>query len=355
MFQDPLIRLLLLPFSLLYGLGVSIRDFFYRRKLLVSVKFNLPVIAVGNLSVGGAGKTPHIEYLIRLLRPYINVATLSRGYMRKTKGYQIVRPFNSAEDVGDEPMMFARKFPDVFVTVNESRELGIPQIMQHAPHTQIILLDDAFQHRSVQPGLNILLTEYNRPFTRDFLLPSGRLREWRSAYRRADIIIVSKCPPDMTDVEKEAMVKEIKPFPFQDMFFSSYRYLQPYYILNPNYRLDLQEDIAVLLVCAIAGTDYLLEYLESKAGTVRVKEYEDHHYYTETDLEDIEKMFNALPGGKKVILTTEKDAMRLELHRQWLLEKKLPVMVLPVEVYFHFEQGELFDKAVKEFLLEFKV
>lgn len=355
MFQDPLIRLLLLPFSLLYGLGVSIRDFFYRRKLLVSVKFNLPVIAVGNLSVGGAGKTPHIEYLIRLLRPYINVATLSRGYMRKTKGYQIVRPFNSAEDVGDEPMMFARKFPDVFVTVNESRELGIPQIMQHAPHTQIILLDDAFQHRSVQPGLNILLTEYNRPFTRDFLLPSGRLREWRSAYRRADIIIVSKCPPDMTDVEKEAMVKEIKPFPFQDMFFSSYHYLQPYYILNPNYRLDLQEDIAVLLVCAIAGTDYLLEYLESKAGTVRVKEYEDHHYYTETDLEDIEKMFNALPGGKKVILTTEKDAMRLELHRQWLLEKKLPVMVLPVEVYFHFEQGELFDKAVKEFLLEFKV
>lgn len=355
MFQDPLIRLLLLPFSLLYGLGVSIRDFFYRRKLLVSVKFNLPVIAVGNLSVGGAGKTPHIEYLIRLLRPYINVATLSRGYMRKTKGYQIVRPFNSAEDVGDEPLMFARKFPDVFVTVNESRELGIPQIMQHAPHTQIILLDDAFQHRSVQPGLNILLTEYNRPFTRDFLLPSGRLREWRSAYRRADIIIVSKCPPDMTDVEKEAMVKEIKPFPFQDMFFSSYRYLQPYYILNPNYRLDLQEDIAVLLVCAIAGTDYLLEYLESKAGTVRVKEYEDHHYYTETDLEDIEKMFNALPGGKKVILTTEKDAMRLELHRQWLLEKKLPVMVLPVEVYFHFEQGELFDKAVKEFLLEFKV
>ncbi|MCB0520431.1 MAG: tetraacyldisaccharide 4'-kinase [Lewinellaceae bacterium] len=355
MFQDPLIRLLLLPFSLLYGLGVSIRDFFYRRKLLVSVKFNLPVIAVGNLSVGGAGKTPHIEYLIRLLRPYINVATLSRGYMRKTKGYQIVRPFNSAEDVGDEPLMFARKFPDVFVTVNESRELGIPQIMQHAPHTQIILLDDAFQHRSVQPGLNILLTEYNRPFTRDFLLPSGRLREWRSAYRRADIIIVSKCPPDMTDVEKEAMVKEIKPFPFQDMFFSSYHYLQPYYILNPNYRLDLQEDIAVLLVCAIAGTDYLLEYLESKAGTVRVKEYEDHHYFTETDLEDIEKMFNALPGGKKVILTTEKDAMRLELHRQWLLEKKLPVMVLPVEVYFHFEEGELFDKAVKEFLLEFKV
>jgi tetraacyldisaccharide 4'-kinase len=353
-FQDPLIRLLLLPFSLLYGLGVSIRDFFYRRKLLISVKFNLPVISVGNLSVGGAGKTPHIEYLIRALRPYLNVATLSRGYMRKTQGYQVVRPFNTAEDVGDEPLMFARKFPDAFVTVNESRELGIPQIIQQAPQTQVILLDDAFQHRSVQPGLNILLTEYSRPFTRDYLLPSGRLREWRSAYRRADIIIVSKCPPDLTEQEKEAMVAEIKPFPFQDIFFSSYRYLQPYYIFNPNYRIDLQEDISVLLVCAIAGTDYLMNYLELKAGTVRTKEYEDHHYFSSTDLEDIERMFNAMPGGKKIILTTEKDAMRLEMHRQWLIEKKLPVMVLPVEVYFHFDDGPLFDKSVKEFLLEFK-
>ncbi len=355
MFQDPLIRLLLLPFSLLYGLGVSIRDFFYRRKLLISVKFNLPVISVGNLSVGGAGKTPHIEYLIRLLQPFLNVATLSRGYRRKTQGYQIVRPFNTADDVGDEPLMFARKFPDVFVTVNESRELGIPQIMQHAPQTQAILLDDAFQHRSVQPGLNILLTEYSRPFTRDYLLPSGRLREWRSAYRRADIIVVSKCPPDLTEKEKEAMVAEIKPFPFQDIFFSSYRYLPPYYIFNPNYRIDLQEDVSVLLVCAIAGTDYLMNHLESRAGTVRVKEFEDHHYFSSTDLEDIERLFNTMPGGKKIILTTEKDAMRMEMHRQWLLEKKLPVMVLPVEVYFHFEDGILFDKAVKEFLLEFKV
>ncbi len=353
-FQDPIIRILLIPFSLLYGLGVSLRDFFYRQKLLVSVKFDLPVISVGNLSIGGAGKTPHIEYLIRLLRPYLEVATLSRGYRRKTSGHQVVQVNSTAEQVGDEPLQFKRKFPDVLVTVNESRALGIPQVIQDQPQTQVVLLDDAFQHRSVTPGLNILLTEYSRPFTKDFLLPSGRLREWRSAYRRADVIVVSKCPDDITDEEKLRMTQEINPFSHQQVFFSSYRYLQPYYILNPTYRIDLQEDISVLLVCAIANTDYLRSYLEDTVGTVRVREYEDHHYFTDDDLEEIEKVFTLLPGSKKLILTTEKDAMRLELHRKWLLEKRFPVMVLPVEVYFHFNEGERFDKIVKTFLLNFK-
>ncbi|MFQ5448844.1 MAG: tetraacyldisaccharide 4'-kinase, partial [Saprospiraceae bacterium] len=259
MVQDPLIKILLLPFSLLYGLGVSLRDFFYRQNLLLSVKFNVPIISVGNLSIGGAGKTPHIEYLIRLLRPYLNVSTLSRGYRRNTQGFQIVNPQNTALEMGDEPLMFKKKFGDVFVTVSESRSLAIPEILGKHPRTQVILLDDAFQHRSVQPGLNILLTEYSRPFTRDFLLPSGRLREWRSAYRRADVIIVTKCPADIGPSERESLTAEIKPFSHQRIFFSSYRYLPPYYILNPKYRLELTADIDALLVCAIAGTDYLLD------------------------------------------------------------------------------------------------
>ena len=336
-------------------MGISLRDFFYRQNLLISVKFNLPVISVGNLSVGGAGKTPHIEYLIRLLSPYLEVATLSRGYRRKTQGHQVVNTFDTAEQVGDEPLMFKRKFPEVVVTVNESRALGIPQVIQEAPQTQVVLLDDAFQHRSVQPGLNILLTEYSRPFTKDFLMPSGRLREWRSAYRRADLIIVSKCPEDLTPEEQAAMTRDINPFSHQQVFFSSYRHLKPYYILNPNYKLDLQEDMSVLMVCAIANTDYLRDYLESKAGTVRVREFEDHHYFSALDLEEIEKVFNVMPGNKKLILTTEKDAVRLELHRQWLMEKRLPVVVLPVEVYFHGQDGDRFNKIVKDFLLNFKV
>ncbi len=355
MIQDPLIRILLLPFSLLFGLGVSIRDFLYRQKVLLSVHFDIPVISVGNLTVGGAGKTPHIEYLIRLLMPYLNVSTLSRGYRRKTVGHQIVQYWSKADQVGDEPLMFKRKYPEIFATVNENRALGIPEMLQHAPQTQVVLLDDAFQHRGVKPGLNILLTEFRRPFTRDFLLPSGRLREWKSAYRRADVIIVSKCPDDLHDDDREKMLAEIKPFPHQQVYFSSYRYLRPYYALNANYPVDLQEDMSVLLVSAIANSDYLQDYLETRVGTVRVREYEDHHYFTEDDLTEIEQQFELMPGGKKIILTTEKDAMRLELHRERLAQNRLPYFVLPVEVFFHGQDGQRFDKLVKEFLLNFKV
>ncbi len=355
MIQDPVIRFLLLPVSLLFGLGVSLRDFLYRRKLLISVSFNLPVISVGNLTVGGAGKTPHVEYLIRLLRPYLNVATLSRGYGRKTSGFSLVKPFHTAEDVGDEPLMFQRKFPDLTVSVCENRALGIPQIIQHQPATQVILLDDAFQHRSVLPGLNILLTEFSRPFTRDFMMPTGRLREWKSAYRRADLIIVTKCPDDLTDEQRCSLLEEIKPFPNQQVFFSSYRYGKPYYLFNPNYLIDLQENISVLLACGIAGTDYLQEFLEPRTERLSFKEFSDHHYFEETDLEEIERYFAALDGSKKIILTTEKDAARLELHRNWLVEKKLPVFVLPAYVDFLKDDKGRFDEAVKGFLLEFKV
>ncbi len=313
------------------------------------------MVSVGNLSVGGAGKTPHIEYLIRLLKPYLNVATLSRGYRRKTVGYRVVETTNRVEEVGDEPLMFKRKFPDVFVTVNEQRALGIPQIMADRPDTQVILLDDAFQHRAVQPGLNILLTEFNHPFTRDYLLPSGRLREWRNSYHRADIITVTKCPEDITEEEKSKMTFEINPYPHQKIYFSSYRYLRPYYILNPRYQLELEEGMSVLMVCAIAGTEYMQDYLESKVERVRVKSFTDHHLFDELDMEDIMKMFEAMPGNKKLIVTTEKDAMRFASHRKWLMEKKLPMVVLPVEVYFHFDEKEKFDGDVKRFLLNFKV
>lgn len=355
MIQDPLIRILLLPFSLLFGLGVSIRDFLYRQKVLLSVQFDIPVISVGNLTVGGAGKTPHIEYLIRLLLPYLNVSTLSRGYRRKTVGHQIVQYWSKADQVGDEPLMFKRKYPEIFATVNENRALGIPEMLQHAPQTQVVLLDDAFQHRGVKPGLNILLTEFRRPFTRDFLLPSGRLREWKSAYRRADVIIVSKCPDDLHDDDRAKLLAEIKPFPHQQVYFSSYRYLRPYYALHAAHQVDLQEDMSVLLVSAIANSDYLQDYLETRVGTVRVREYEDHHYFSEDDLTEIEQQFEQMPGSKKIILTTEKDAMRLELHRERLAQNRLPYFVLPVEVFFHGQDGQRFDKLVKEFLLNFKV
>lgn len=355
MFQHTIYKILLAPFSLLFGLGVSMRDFFYRQGLLKGVEFNIPLISVGNLSVGGAGKTPHIEYLIRLLNTYINVSTLSRGYKRKTKGYIKVERNMNAEQVGDEPLQFKRKFPEITVAVAESRTFAVPQIIMDKPDVQVVLLDDAFQHRSIKPGLNILLTEYNHPFTRDYLLPSGRLREWRSSYERADIIIVSKCPMRLGEAEKKAFQEEIKPLPHQQLYFSYYDYFKPYYIFNPRYQVNLNEDIDVLLVCAIARTDYLQGYLEERVNSVLTLEYEDHHFFNKYDMAHIKKRFEAMESKKKVIITTEKDMMRMELHRSFLVEERLPIFALPVQVKFHFEEGMKFDETVKNFLLNFKV
>ena len=198
MVRDFILKVLLSPFAILFGIGVAFKNILYRVGLLKGLRFSIPVINLGNLTVGGAGKTPHTEYLIRLLKEYITVSTLSRGYGRSTKGYLHVHAGNTADQVGDEPLQYKRKFPDITVAVCESRSLGIPKLIQHNPNVQSILLDDAYQHRSVEPALNILLTEHDHRFTHDFLLPVGRLREWRSAYKRADRIIVTKCPHDLS-------------------------------------------------------------------------------------------------------------------------------------------------------------
>ena len=355
MIQQKLVQILLAPFSLLYGLGVSLRNSFYDRGLLKGVEFDLPVISVGNLSVGGAGKTPHIEYLIRLLKDYMDIATLSRGYRRKTKGYLEVKPEMDAEQVGDEPLQFKRKFPEIMVTVSESRTFAIPQIVMERPDVKAVLLDDAFQHRSVKPGLNILLTEYSRPFTRDYLLPSGRLREWRSAYERADIIIVTKCPPVLGEEDRARFREEIEPLPHQRLYFSYYEYGQPYYILNARYRLQMNPDMDALLISAIARTDYLLEYLRPRLSTIKAMEYADHHYFSKYDLGQLKANFDRMENDKKVILTTEKDAMRLQIHHPFIKENQLPVFAVPVQVRFHFSESAQFDDDIRQYLLNFKV
>lgn len=354
MIRNRLIQLLLLPFSLLYGLGVSIRNFSYRYGLLKGVEFNLPVISVGNLTIGGAGKTPHIEYLVRLLKDYIHIATLSRGYGRKTKGFLLVEPQHTAERVGDEPLQFKRKFPEIMVAVDENRAFAIPQLIIEQPELQTILLDDAFQHRSVQPGLNILLTEYSQPFSTDFLLPAGRLREWRSAYQRADMIIISKCPYEWDDTIRQEMEETIQPLPYQTLYYSYYQYGDPYYLFNQHYQGPLQEHWTVLLVSAIARTEYLVSYLEDKVENVKLLQYEDHHYFSNYDVSHIQQTFQKLDAPHKIILTTEKDAMRLELHKDFIMEHNLPVLVLPVQVAFHGEDGERFNQDVQRYLLGFK-
>lgn len=348
-------KILLFPFTILYGLGVGARNLLYDLELLKSVKYNLPVISVGNLTVGGAGKTPHVEYLIELLKDYLNVATLSRGYKRKSKGFKFIQEKDSVLSSGDEPLQYKKKYPQMVVAVSESRALGIPQIIKNYPQTNVVLLDDAFQHRSIEPGLNILLTDYSNLYVDDYLLPAGRLREWRSAAQRADVIIVTKCPFNAEEIDGKDILERLDATENQKVFFSYYQYGHPYYMYNSNYRVDLKNVDSIVLVSAIAKLDYLMDYLDERVETVSNFKYEDHHLYSEHEVSLIKQAHEMNPDEKKLILSTEKDATRLDLHRQFLIENKLPVYILPVKVAFHYEEGRTFDDYIKDFLLKFKI
>jgi len=348
-------RILLFPFSMVYAGIISLRNLFYETGMLKSTSFSIPIINVGNLSIGGTGKTPHIEYLIKLLTPYLTISTLSRGYKRKSKGFKIVRSNDNALSVGDEPMQFKFKNPELIVAVSESRNIGIPMILQNHPHTQAVLLDDAFQHRSVVPGLNVLLTEHNNLFTDDYLLPAGRLREPKESYERADIIVVTKCPDHLDLEEKKAIEKKINPFNYQKLFFSKYKYLKPYYIFDSEIKMTLDKSSHVVLISAIANVDYLLDYLDERCSVDNIIKYEDHHYFTEFELEQFKKINDNITIDNTVFLTTEKDAMRLALHKEFLIKHKIPIFVLPIEVEFLDDDKTAFDLFIKNFLLTFKI
>lgn len=355
MFRRTIIRVLFSPFALMYGFIISFVNLSYDIGLLKASKFSVPVIGIGNLSVGGAGKTPHIEYLIDLLKDYIDIATLSRGYKRQTKGFRYVQHNDTALTVGDEPLQYRRKYPDIVVSVSESRAYAIPQILQQYPKIQAILLDDAFQHRSVKPGLNILLTSYDMLFTDDYLLPAGRLREWRSGYKRADIIIVSKCPSVMNESEKEETIKAIRPTKYQRIYFSYYEYGYPYNFYQTTQRISLDKELDVILLSAIANTDYLMQYLDENVRSVSEIEYADHHLFDHHDIEKILKVFHNHSNERKLILTTEKDAMRLEIHKETLRANNIPVYILPAKVKFHFGEKDIFEDDIRKFLLDFEV
>jgi len=250
--------------------------------------------------------------------------------------------------------LYKRKYKDIKVYVDENRVEGISKILMQTPDIQTILLDDAFQHRTISPALNILLTEYDYPFFKDFFLPSGRLREWRSGYKRADIIIVSKCPVNITEKERELFVKAIKPLKKQKIFFSYYRYFDPYFLYDPSKRKSLNKNTSVLLISALASTSYLMNYLEDKTDELHSLEFTDHHNFTFDEMENFKKIFDHISNDDKIILTTEKDAMRLDLYRDFIIKNNLPIYILPVAVDFLFDQKNNFDNTIKQFLLDFK-
>lgn len=354
MIQAFLVRILLMPLALLYGLAMSVRNAIYGLGLLRHTQFNIPVIGLGNLSIGGAGKTPHVEYLVRLLSPYIQLATMSRGYKRETNGFRLATSKDTALSIGDEPMMYFLKYPGLAVSVSESRSIGIPQLLSDRPDIQCILLDDAFQHLSVKPGLSILLTEYSHPYYSDFLLPAGRLREWPSGADRADVVIVSKCPHELPETERQIIEQRLDLRPEQKIFYTYYHYLDPY-LLGTGKRFTLKPTQSALLLSSIANVDYITAYLKDQLSELRTLSFEDHHYYTERELNVVKQSFEAIPGQNKLIITTEKDATRLLLHSEFIQTMGDHLSVLPVEVRFHFGAGKEFDQMVKTFLLNFKV
>ncbi|HSB94058.1 MAG TPA: tetraacyldisaccharide 4'-kinase [Flavitalea sp.] len=352
-FNAPLlkpIRILLFPFSLVYGAGVWIRNRLFDKKLVGSSTFNLPLICIGNLSAGGTGKSPMVEYILSRFASKYALAVLSRGYKRKTKGYVLATDSTSALDIGDEPFLFHSKFPDVSVAVGEERIVAIPQLLHDRPGTQAIIMDDAFQHRSVQAGLNIVLTDQNNLFTRDWFLPTGDLRDEKSSYKRGDILVVTKCRPDLSPDEANEIKEEIKPLDHQSVFFTSIRYATPYHLVTRE-PIQIDNQLEILLVTGIANPTPMKKYLADNSKAYYEMLYSDHHIFTIDDWKDIMKRFNQVPSTEKIILTTEKDAVRL---RKFQLELRgVPVFALPISVEFLFDESPIFDKAINEFIAGF--
>lgn len=293
-----------------------------------------------------------VECLIRMLGGDYKVATLSRGYKRKTKGFGIANEHTTALEIGDEPMQFHLKFPEITVAVGEERLVAIPQLLHDEPNTEIIILDDAFQHRSVKAGLNILLTEFKNLYSRDIFLPSGDLRDGRNSAKRAEIIIVTKCKNDLSKEESNQILLELKPASHQSVFFTEILYSESYHLFSKNI-LPISPELEVLLICGIANPKPLKDYL-----TTTVKEYDmlrfpDHHIFSIDDMEDIKKQFEKIPSSNKILLTTEKDGVRLQKFEKEL--KDLPIYVIPIQHSFMFDDTERFQKQVKDFVRSFPI
>jgi tetraacyldisaccharide 4'-kinase len=346
-----ILKFLLLPFSLLYGIVIACRNWLYDSGIFPSAESKTSVIAIGNLSAGGTGKSPMTEYLIRLLQEKFLLATLSRGYKRHTSGFLIAERDSTSFQVGDEPLQFKKKFPDIIVSVDENRKQGIEKLLDKFPELKVILLDDAFQHRKVKPGLSILLTDYSKMFYDDFLLPAGTLREWAGGKKRADIFVVTKCPENLTPVEKRIILKKIGPDPHQHVLFSHIKYGEPIAAFTSRPLLFNTTDLTAVLLTGISNPRPLEDFLEKKKVKIISQKYPDHHEYTLVEVTQLIEIFNKIPGTNKVIITTEKDAMRLDQPGLVEVLHKLPMYYIPIETTFDEKEKNEFDQLITEYVI----
>lgn len=337
-----LFRILLLPFALLYRAITGLRNYAYDRGLRPVASFDVPVVTVGNLTVGGTGKTPMIEHLIRLLQGNHRVATLSRGYGRETKGFRLAGPGDTARTLGDEPAQFYRKFGAwVTVAVGEDRAFAIPNILQEREETAVVLLDDAYQHRRVRPAFTILLSDYNRPFYTDVLLPAGRLRESRGGAARADVVVITKCPPEIQEEECIEIEKHVRRYAQKPVFFTTVHYGAPTAFGEHRQTMPAGE---IILVTGIAQAAPLKKYVTSTYTVLAHLELGDHHAYATADLDTLRRLTQQHPQAS--ILTTEKDMVKLIDQQLTEARAGLPFFFLPIEVQF-VKNGEDFDAMIQ--------
>lgn len=345
---------ILFPVSLVYSCITGLRNLLYNKGILHSESKKIPLVVIGNLTVGGTGKTPHTEFLIEGLRDQFRLAVLSRGYKRSTKGFIKATHLHTVSDLGDEPLQMALKYPSVPVAVCENRSEGIDRLLELHPELELILLDDAFQHRRIRPGFSILLTDFNRLHTRDSLLPGGNLRESVKGSQRADCIIVTKCNPELDSDQRSEIIQEVKVQPNQEVYFSSYAYgaLRPVFpaIHSPETLLKspaevelLLANMAILVVTGVVSPRLLIDEFTPRCKELHSLQFPDHHHFGKRDFERIESAFRAISHPDKLILTTEKDAARL-LHHPMLSDSiKKYIFVVPVVV-------QIFDNREKELI-----
>ena len=344
-------RNILLPFSLIYSGIIRGRNRLYDKQILRSASFDFPLLNVGNLALGGTGKTPMVEYLVKMLQEDYKVATLSRGYKRKTKGFFIANEKTGAADIGDEPMQIHQKFPKITVSVAEERVMGIPQLLLEKPEIQVIVLDDAFQHREVKAGFNILLTDYHHLYSDDYLLPAGNLRDSRTSSKRAQIIIVSKCDPDLKDEDKNQIINKLKALPGQKVYFTKISYTNPYHLFSKK-EFVLGKNIEVLLVTGIADPKRIEALLKDNVLAYGLMRFKDHYNFHSDDIKDVIDRFSKIDNPQKIILTTEKDAVRLYQFENEL--SGMPVFALPMEHEFLFDAAKEFEEDIIKFIESFE-
>jgi tetraacyldisaccharide 4'-kinase len=336
-----LFRKILFPFSIVYDGVTFFRNVFFNKGIFKSTQFDLPIIIVGNLSVGGTGKTPHIEYLIHLLKDDYKIAVLSRGYKRKSKGFLLGNENANVFDLGDEPFQYYSKFSNIYVAVDEDRVHGINELRTLEAPPQIVLLDDAYQHRKVNSKFNVLLTSYGELYTDDLVLPAGNLRENKRGAKRAAIVVVTKCPNVLSEIEKQLIKQKLKLEKYQELFFSKVSYSD--IIKNKYERIPVNSLLAhnIILVTGIAKSQPMVDFLNSKNLNVKHLKYADHHNFLEEEIDQIKREFESINSENKLILTTEKDYSRLR--------ERLDIYYLEIKIDF-FDKRNRFDSLVKTYV-----